>query len=648
MKKLYTFLAGMILSLATMAQCSELFFSEYAEGSSNNKYIEIFNPTKSAVDLSDYAIVRQNGGSSSIDTFGMNGMLDAGDVYVIANASADATILAFADTTGSATFYNGDDALWIYKMSTMTNVDIFGTPGTDPGSEWTVGTGSTKEHTLVRKANIEGGQTDWSQGVNEWDVYAQNTWTYGGSHSSSCNATSEPTTGAPDPTAEQKDVISLFSNVYTDVTVDTWRTSWSQATLEDVKVDGNDVKKYTDLDFVGIEATGANSIDASGMEYFSFSAWTPNATTYRVKLVDFGADNAFGGGDDSEHEIAFTMPAQNAWTNHTIDLTDFTGLNSTASISQIIFSALPTGSTTLYIDNVYFSRDPILVYKKADIADAIQLDTDLAPTNIDSLFELTGIVYGVDLDGNAGLSFTIIDATAGINIFNFRDVSDYVVTEGDEITARGKIDFYNGLLELFVDSIKVNSTGNALKEPTVVNTLSEATESDFIQLAKVWVADTSTVWPDNGNVWLTNENNDTFQIRIDRDIPGIAGTAIQYDTMTIVGIGGQFDRDAPYNEGYQIFPRGLDDIMEWENTASINNLNAIQLNAYPNPTTGHVQLIGSQNWESYKVFNAAGVEVLSGEVERGSVNLQGLDNGYYFIQVTSEATVGVTKVILNR
>lgn len=648
MKKLYTLLAGMILSLATMAQCTEVFFSEYAEGSSNNKYIEIFNPTQSSVDMSNYAIVRQNGGSSSIDTFGMNGMVAAGDVYIIANPSADAAILAFADTTGSATFYNGDDALWIYNISTMTNVDIFGTPGTDPGSEWTVGTGSTKEHTLVRKSNIEGGQTDWLQGVNEWDVYAQNTWTYGGSHSSSCNATSEPTSGAPDPTAEQKDVISLFSNVYTDVTVDTWRTSWSQATLEDVKVDGNDVKKYSNLDFVGIETVGANSIDASGMEYFSFSAWTPEATTYRIKLVDFGADNAFGGGDDTEHEIAFSSPSQNTWTNHTIDLSDFSGLTSTSNISQFIFSAVPAGATTLYVDNVYFSRDPVLVYKAVDIADAIQLDADLAPTNEDSLYELTGVVYGGDLDGNAGLSFTIIDATGGMNIFNFNDVSDYVVTEGDEITARGKIDFFNGLLELFVDSIRVNSTGNALKTPTMVTTLSEATESNFIQLEKVWVADTSTVWPNNGNVWLTNEANDTFQIRIDRDIPGVAGTAILYDTMTIVGIGGQFDRSAPYDEGYQIFPRGLDDIMEWKNTADINSLNAIQLSAYPNPTSGTVQIVGSQNWDSYTIYNANGAEVRSGEVDGSVINLQGLDNGYYFIQVTSEATVGITKVILNR
>jgi len=116
------------------------------------------------------------------------------------------------------------------------------------------------------------------------------------------------------------------------------------------------VKKYANLNFVGIEAVGDNSIDASGMTHFTFDAWTPDATTYRIKLVDFGADNAFGGGDDKEHEIAFEDQATETWNNHKIALSDFTGLTTTSNISQVLFSALPVGGATLYVDNVYFSK----------------------------------------------------------------------------------------------------------------------------------------------------------------------------------------------------------------------------------------------------------------------------------------------------
>jgi hypothetical protein len=58
------------------------------------------------------------------------------------------------------------------------------------------------------------------------------------------------------------------------------------------------------------------------MSHFNLDVWTPNMTTLRIKLVDFGADAAYGGGDDTEHEITLT-PTQNGWVSLNIPLTDF-------------------------------------------------------------------------------------------------------------------------------------------------------------------------------------------------------------------------------------------------------------------------------------------------------------------------------------
>ena len=168
----------------------------------------------------------------------------------------------------------------------------------------------------------------------------------------------EPTTAAPTPTALAANVISMFSNAYTNVGVDTWRTSWSAATLTDVQVAGNDTKKYTDLNYVGIETVGPNMINASSMTKFHVAAWTPNMTTFRVKLVDFGADAAYGGGDDTEHEITLT-PTQNGWVSLNIPLTDFTNLTNKSHIAQLILSGAPTGAGICYIDNVYFSKPAV-------------------------------------------------------------------------------------------------------------------------------------------------------------------------------------------------------------------------------------------------------------------------------------------------
>ena len=157
-----------------------------------------------------------------------------------------------------------------------------------------------------------------------------------------------PATAAPNPTTASVNVVSLFSNAYTNKTVDTWRTSWSAASLTEMQIAGNDVKKYSGLDFVGIEAMGANAIDATSMNYVNFDVWTANATTFRLKLVDFGATQ-------SEFEVA-GAPTVGQWNTVKIPLLDFTGLKARANLSQFIFSALPTGLATVFIDNIYFSK----------------------------------------------------------------------------------------------------------------------------------------------------------------------------------------------------------------------------------------------------------------------------------------------------
>ncbi len=172
----------------------------------------------------------------------------------------------------------------------------------------------------------------------------------------SAGISNEPVSAAPSPTRAEANVISLFSDAYTDVSVATWRTDWSAATLEDISINGNAVKKYSDLNFVGIE-TGANQIDASEMEYFHMNVWTADASEIRIKLVDFGADGGFDGGDDVEHEITIANPQQNSWLSLEIPLSDFTGLTTKTNIAQIIFAAQPAGSATIFVDNVYFYKE---------------------------------------------------------------------------------------------------------------------------------------------------------------------------------------------------------------------------------------------------------------------------------------------------
>ncbi len=182
-------------TLAPGNYATDLFFSEYLEGSSNNKALEIFNGTGVPVDLGNYKVYLYSNGASTPSAtnlliFVSGTMLQHGDVYVIANPTANASIQAQADITSTVTYFSGDDAVALVKVVEEQDVfvDIFGRIGEDPGSAWTADGGySTVEKTLVRKPTIvQGISVNPTAGfptlATEWDVYPQDTTTYLGSH----------------------------------------------------------------------------------------------------------------------------------------------------------------------------------------------------------------------------------------------------------------------------------------------------------------------------------------------------------------------------------------------------------------------------------------------------------------------------------
>ena len=205
----YRFLSLIIflsLSFSKNAQISDLIISEYAEGSSNHKYVEIYNGTGASVDLSKYELWRiSNGGSWPEATASLSGTLADGDVYVIHNSSAHGTIVAAGDLASSVANWNGDDAVGLAKevSGVMTLIDAIGTDGSDPGSGWSVAgtSNATKDRTLIRNADVCSPNTNWtvsagsSTSDSEWTVYSQNTWTYIGSHSSTCSSSPATTPG---------------------------------------------------------------------------------------------------------------------------------------------------------------------------------------------------------------------------------------------------------------------------------------------------------------------------------------------------------------------------------------------------------------------------------------------------------------------
>lgn len=170
-------------------------------------------------------------------------------------------------------------------------------------------------------------------------------------------AIAPPGSAAPTPGLPAGDVISLFSGAYTNRTVDTWSATWDAADVLDLDVQGNAIKAYTNLVFAGIEFT-SQPIDASAMTRFHMDLWIPEGQVFRIKLVDFGNNGIFGGGDDSEHELTvdsgFDPPlVPGSWVQLDIPLSDFTNLKGTANLAQLIVSG---DSGTAFLDNIYFHK----------------------------------------------------------------------------------------------------------------------------------------------------------------------------------------------------------------------------------------------------------------------------------------------------
>ena len=167
----YTLPTLLLLALPAHA---ELFISEYVEGTSNNKAIEIYNPDATEADLSLYKIEQYNNGASTpTSSFALTGKLAPGAVHVMAHSTLAAVLGARANQTVTFTF-NGDDAITLTRSGTV--IDHLGQVGYQPPAGfWGTAEAGTKDHTLRRKSTVKQGDTATTAAFDpalQWDSYA--------------------------------------------------------------------------------------------------------------------------------------------------------------------------------------------------------------------------------------------------------------------------------------------------------------------------------------------------------------------------------------------------------------------------------------------------------------------------------------------
>jgi hypothetical protein len=492
------------LTLIFCALYSDLFFSEYIEGNSNNKALEIFNPTETTVNLSSYFIKSNYNGNdwtSEVYEFPDGSTLEAGEVWVLAHESASSNILDQADDVlsfseaGYVVSFNGNDARALFKQDGADEImlDVIGVQSQDPGDGWDVAgvSAGTKDHTLVRKPSVLTGTTDWdaaagsNASTSQWLVYDQDTFTYLGYHETEGEDTTPPI--LTNATAESETTVKL---------------SFSEA-VEEISAENLANYSITNLTIDAVELLPSNS-----SVLITTSAQTEEETyTITVNNVQDLAENII----EANSTINFTgfIPFQyDQIADIQNNLQDYMGQQVTVTgVVTIGDGLLQSGRTKFYIQDgsgrgiqVYNSSLLPTSYARGDsievtgTIDKYNDDVEITSPQV-TLFsenaslpephaitgeeevtlngtwaEATGIVvdnwdseYGfaqitIDIGDNVEIPLMFWDTTGA-------DVSDYVI--GDEVIANGIIAFYEGTVQLtcgYEDDIRIDATLPVIKE----------------------------------------------------------------------------------------------------------------------------------------------------------------------------------------
>lgn len=244
---------------------------------------------------------------------------------------------------------------------------------------------------------------------------------------------------APTPTQNPADVISIFSDAYTNINVDYYNGYWApfQTTKSaDFEVGGDNVLNYTDLNFVGIQVSSpvVSIASKTNLHIDLFVPGTLNSgASLQIQVLDFGADGAPGGGDDVSGSTTISAPTlvASGWASLDIPLSSFAGLTTKGHFGQIIF--VGNNLTNFFADNIYFWSNPITPPGPApiptrDAANVLSIFSDsytnIAGTDFFPNWGQSTVVTQTPIAGNNTLLYTNFNYQ-GVQLGSNQNVSTY-------------------------------------------------------------------------------------------------------------------------------------------------------------------------------------------------------------------------------
>ncbi len=657
------------------------YFSEYVEGGSSNKALEIYNPTDHAIDLSRYAILSSyNGKGWQYPPYLLSGTLQPGDVYTIVNPDFDFSLLAdsaaVVDTLIGPylTWFNGDDARAIVQLlggswddnPNFTIIDIIGDPDNDPGNGWPVAgiSEATKDHTLIRKRTVVRGNVvaGWEASAgtdaqtSEWMVMDKDF----------VGNLGYPTPDASDNTTITEVVLydTTGVRVSTTTSIDSANATVSVEVLYSA---GHMVDSLVPVITVadnGMAEISGDTVDFTNPVTFTVTAedglttrtWTITVTVAaapsgEAEITSLSIEGQSGETviDATAHTVTVPMPYG----------TDMTALTPVFEVSVGATADPPSGtvldlSDTLDI-TVTAEDGTSVVWKLIATAPVpaevgiydVQFTTDASGDSpyIDQLVRVSGIVTAVNIYKNDFKGYFLQDSAAAWNGIYVFDPGRDSVKVGDSLTVVGTVTEYYSLTEVKnILDLQIHSHENALPGPVEITTgqaSDEKWESVFVVIHNASCIDNNLGY---GEVSF---DDGTGEIRVDDFL-------YPYDAANDFVVGNVYHVQGIiyFSYGnYKLLPRSAEDISDVTGIGDMQTTGRISV--YPNPSDGRFYVTIDQPFSRtvrITLFNTLGKVMTTREVPAGGQVSEAFDvnvpAGFYFLRVEDGDNTVVRRIII--
>ena len=568
---------------------SDLLISEYVEGSSNNKALEIANFTGSTINLSGYSLKKASNGGGWTNTLNLSGQLENGNVYVVANSSASTAVKNNAQLTEtSVTSFNGNDAVGLFKGSTL--IDLIGNP--------TSSATFAKDITLQRKSSINSPNSTYT--TSEWSTLSKDTFSGIGNHTIDGGSVADTTA----PTAPSNVAAST-------ITLTSLNLNWTAST-DNVAVTGYDVYN------------GATKIATVTATNYSVSGLTAEtAYTFSVKAKD-AADNTSA-------------------TSNTVNVT-------TLAISD---TTAPTAPSNLAVSNVTETSVDLTWTASTDNVDVIGYDVYNGSTKIATVSTTNYTVSALTASTNYTFSVKAKDAANNISTSsNTVGVTTKSVTL-TYCSSKGNNVNYEYIDNVAIGGISnstsanggyadfTSQTGNLVYGNNTIIVSAGFASSSYTEFWKVWIDFNKNGTFESSEEVVSGSSSSSANLSYTFSIPSSALTgktrmrvSMKWNAAPTACETFSYGEVEDYSVNIGNSAKGSDNNTVIADAKLGNEARVFSANISPNPTADFIKIQMADSRAAYfKITNIIGQQILQGKVNHANVDVSNLNNGMYILEV---------------